>query len=88
MPGFPVPLRAFAESLGVKTVTTQVPTMGGQRTVFQWSSGGHEDEVWLKLLQIRHPNERHSLEGWSKLIDQYRNEPAHPSDPRYNPPVL
>lgn len=89
MAGPLVPLRSFEERLGVRFVRTQVPVHGGPaQTVLQRVSGGRPDEVWLKLLARRHDNERHTLEEWQELIERYRSEPAHPSDPRYNPPVL
>ena len=44
---------------------------------------GHPDEIWLKLLKLRHGTEKHDSAGWFALIDNYRGEPAHPADPRY-----
>jgi hypothetical protein len=86
--GSPVPLRTFAESLGVRYASVQARTTRGHRQIAQALSSGHPDEVWLKLLAIRHPNGRHSVEDWAKLIERYKQEPAHPSDPNYAPPVL
>ena len=88
MAGLAVPLKAFAESLGVRYQTVQARSAEGQSPITQRHSSGHPDEVWLKMLEIRHPNGRYSLDDWAKLIEKYRDEPAHPSDPKYNPPVL
>lgn len=78
-----VPLAAFARAIGPHLETTMVSR--GGRTVPQTRviRPGSDDEIWLKLLRMRHPNERHSIAGWHKLIDRYRNEPAHPHDPRF-----
>jgi hypothetical protein len=40
---------------------------------------GHPDEIWLKLLRIRHGAERHTHAEWASLIDAAREEPAHPT---------
>ena len=43
---------------------------------------GHPDEVFLRLVRIRHGGEKHDMAGWRTLIDAMRVEPVHPSDPR------
>jgi hypothetical protein len=40
---------------------------------------GHPDEIWLRLLKVRHGTERHAVAAWSALIDEMRDEPAHPT---------
>jgi len=81
----PVPLSVFATSLRPRVV----PLVRNGRTVVGRSGRpavqvlpGHEDEVWLRLLRINHASEKHTLAEWSALIDQYREQPAHPADPR------
>lgn len=73
----PVPLEHFAATLRPRTDPATRP---GQRARLL---PGEPDEVWLRLLSIRHRSERHTHAEWRSLIDRYRREPAHPSDPRY-----
>lgn len=44
---------------------------------------GEPDEVWIKLMRIKHRMERHSITDWRKMLDRYRDEPAHPTHPDY-----
>lgn len=36
-----------------------------------------KDEVWLGVLRQFHGTEKHTVAGWKKIIDSYRNKPAH-----------
>lgn len=85
-PQTPMPLAAFAATLRpqlVSTSTVRAHRPGAQPTVIRTYSQGHSDEIWIKLLEMRHGIERHTADGWMALIDKYRDEPAHPADPRY-----
>jgi len=81
---FPVPLTVYAAALRPR----RVPLLrNGQQVAFKGrvvmtATPGHPDEIWLKLLKIRHGRERHTPAEWAKLIDKYREDPAHPTDPR------
>ena len=81
---FPVPLQVYAASLRPQ----RVPFLRGGRPVIvrgrqvMTMSQGHPNEVWLRLLRIQHGRERHTPTEWAALIDQYREQPAHASDPR------
>ena len=82
--GPPVPYAVFAAGLKprrVPLVRQGKPVVQNGRTLMT-ATPGHVDEVWLKLLKIRHGGEKHTIQGWAALIDIMRNEPAHPSDPR------
>ncbi len=72
-----IPLRAFAETLRPRAAQ-RYPN--GRVAKFD---PGHPDEIWLKLLSIRHGAERHTRAEWFAIIDGHRNQPAHPADPRY-----
>jgi hypothetical protein len=48
-------------------------------TVVMTVAPGHPDEIWLRLLKVRHGTERHAVAAWSALIDEMRDEPAHPT---------
>lgn len=82
--GPPVPYANFAATLKPR----RVPLVRGGKAVVQngrtlmTAVAGHPDEVWLKLLKIRHGGEKHTVQGWNALINAMRDEPAHPSDPR------
>ena len=81
---FPVPLAVFAAALRprrIPLVRNGNPVVFKGRTVMT-ATRGHPDEVWLKLLKINHGRERRTPEAWSALIDTYREQPAHPADPR------
>jgi len=58
---------------------------GSPSTTIPTYSPGHSDEIWLKLLEVRHGIERHTPDEWHALIDRYRDEPAHPADINYAP---
>jgi len=78
-----VPLRVFAATLGPRVTHRQVIIGGVPRMVAATASAGHPDEVWMKLLSMRHQNERHTMTEWQALIEKYRDEPAHPLHPRW-----
>ena len=40
---------------------------------------GTPDEVWSRLIRVRHGLEFHDHATWLTLIDRYRNNPVHPS---------
>ena len=40
---------------------------------------GEPDEVWLKLLRMKHGRDKRTLAQWKAAIDQYRDLPAHPT---------
>jgi hypothetical protein len=42
-------------------------------------AAGSPDEIWLKFIKSKHGREKHSMSEWMKLIDEYRNMPAHPA---------
>ncbi|MDA8249174.1 MAG: hypothetical protein M0Z28_08340 [Rhodospirillales bacterium] len=44
---------------------------------FAASLKGTSDEVYTKLLRIRHGMEKHTTAEWRALIDAARREPAH-----------
>jgi hypothetical protein len=77
-------LAALADELRAK-VTVQTLMMRGGRTatVPVTAEAGSPDEIWLKLLEIRYSHQRHTRSEWKALIDKLRDEPAHPTDPRY-----
>lgn len=82
---FAVPLATFAATLRPRNSDSL--TLRGSRgrpgaSVFRLVPG-EPDEIWLKLLQINHKAERHTMAEWYALIDTYRNQPAHPADPRF-----
>jgi hypothetical protein len=84
-PGLPVAFATFAASLRPRAVPL---VRNGRPVLFrgrqaQTALPGHADELWLKLLRIRHGVEKHTAADWHALIDAMRDEPAHPSDPRY-----
>lgn len=78
-----MPLREFARLIGPRTESRSIPGPGGRMMMSARTLPGTEEEVWLKLLAIRHPNERHSAEQWRKFIEQYGKEQAHPTHPEY-----
>lgn len=81
---FPVPFAVYAAALRPQ----RVPLLrSGRQVIFKGRvvmtvTPGHVDEVWLKMLKIRHGSERHTPAEWAGLIDKYREDPAHPTDPR------
>lgn len=82
--GPPMPYSAFAATLKprrVPLVRAGRPVVQNGRTLMT-ATAGQPDEVWLKLLKIRHGGEKHTVQGWNALINAMRDEPAHPSDPR------
>lgn len=82
----PIPLAAFGALLRPQLTATQVVQNrrpGSPPHTIRVYSAGHPDEIWLKLLEVRHNNERHTEQEWRALIDKYRDEPAHPADPNY-----
>lgn len=81
--GLPVPLSAFAREVGPSVSQRQV-RVHGRTVTLPMVTPGTPDEVWLKLLAVRHPNERHTITGWRALLDRYRDEPAHPAHPGWN----
>jgi hypothetical protein len=80
--GPPIPFVAFAKGLGPSVAVVAPATRPGQapRIVV---TPGHADEVYLKLLKMRHGRENRTEAEWRKLIDGYRHAPAHPADPNY-----
>ncbi len=78
-----VPLSEFARQVGPHLETTQVARNGRVVPQTRVIRPGTDEEVWLRLLRIRHPNERHSIAGWRALIAKYATEPAHPAHPRF-----
>ena len=77
----PVAFDAFAATLRPRRVPL---TRNGRPVVRQGVAvmtvaAGHPDEIWLRLLRIRHGAERHAPAEWSALIDGMRDEPAHPT---------
>jgi hypothetical protein len=76
--GLPVPLAVFAREVGPSVSYRQV-RVRGRTAMLPVVVPGTPDEIWLKMLAVRHPNERHTLAGWRALIEKYRDEPAHPS---------
>lgn len=80
----PVAFSVFAATLRPRIM----PLVRNGRTVVrngrpvQTVRAGHPDEVWLRLLRIRHGAEKHAPAGWQKLIDAMRAEPVHAADPR------
>ena len=80
---FPVPLAVYARSVRPKTVTM---TRNGQTVMLKGRpvmsvTPGEPEEIFLKLLKIRHGREKHTPAGWKALIEKYANEPAHPGQP-------
>ncbi len=76
-----VAFAAFAQTLRPRRITVP-PARGatGRAAVPQVRiEPGHPDEIWLKLLGMRHGREKHTPAGWRALIDGYRGQPAHPS---------
>lgn len=71
---FPVPYDAFATTLRSRTVND-----GRNRRMVP----GHPDEVFLKLLKIRHGREKHTPAQWWALIERLKAEPAHPMHPGF-----
>lgn len=85
-PQAPLPLAAFGATLrpqlaATRTVQSRQP--GAPPGVINTYTQGHPDEIWLKMLAIKHGIERHTADEWHALIARYKAEPAHPSDPNY-----
>ena len=83
--GIPIAFAAFANTLRprqVPLVRNGVPVMRRGRPGMTFMPG-HPDQIWLRLVRIRHGGERHTETEWMALIDAMRDEPAHPSHPRY-----
>ena len=80
--GPPIPYVAFARSLGPSVAVVAPASRPGQAPRVAVTPG-HVDEVYLKLLKIKHGRENHTEVEWRKLIDDYRKAPAHPADPNY-----
>lgn len=38
---------------------------------------GTADEVWTHVLRRAHRAEKHVMADWKRLVDTYRNKPAH-----------
>lgn len=51
---------------------------------FAASLAGTSDEIWTGILRMNHGFENHKPSEWHAMIDNYRHQPAHPSDPRFN----
>lgn len=79
----PVPLAAFARIVGPHVEPLRLIRQGGRLVAMQQATPGTDEEVWLKLLAIRHPNERHTPAGWRALIAKYGTEQAHPTHPDF-----
>jgi hypothetical protein len=82
----PMPLAAFGALLRpqlTRTQTVQSRQPGSKPGIINTYTQGHPDEIYLKLLQVKHGIERHTADGWHKLIAKYKETPAHPSDPNY-----
>ena len=73
----PVTFSTFASTLRPQAMT--VPNLARPGTTRQEIVPGSADEVYLRLVRIRHGSEKHPLEDWQSLIDAMRGEPAHPS---------
>jgi hypothetical protein len=76
---FPVPLSAFAATLRPRRVPL---TRNGKTVVFKGrpvmtATAGHPDEIWLKLLKLRHGTEKRTHAQWRAAIDALRNQPAY-----------
>lgn len=77
---YPIPLSTFATGLRPQTE----PLRRNGRIVMRNGKAvtavtqGHPDQVWVKLLKIRHGKERHTAAEWNALIDSYREQPAYP----------
>lgn len=78
-----MPLAAFARIVGPRLTHRQVVVRGRPVMATATADPGDPDEVWLKVLASRHPNEKHTPSEWRGLIDRYRREPAHPAHPGY-----
>ena len=76
---FPVPLSVFAVTLRPR----RVPLMrNGKTVVFKGrpvmtATAGHPDEIWLKLLKLRHGADKRTHAQWHAAIDALRNQPAY-----------
>ncbi len=84
----PMPLAAFAATLRPQLTRTQIVQArqpGAKPSTISTYTQGHPDEIWLKLLQVKHGIERHTADDWHKLIAHYKKQPAHPADPNYVP---
>jgi len=84
----PITLAAFGATLRpqiASTATVRSSRPGTAPQTLTTYTPGHPDEIWLKLLAMRHGGERHTAADWQALIEQYRDEPAHPADPNYRP---
>ncbi len=84
----PVPLKTFVASLrpqkiGSRTITPRRRGVSGPPQVVDIFGPGSPQEIWAKLLEINHGNERHTMDEWHKLIEDYGNQPAHPADPHF-----
>ena len=83
-----MPLQAFGATLRPQLTATRIVRSqrpGEPSRTINVYGAGHPDEIWLKLLEIRHGIERHTAADWHKLIAKYKQEPAHPADPNYAP---
>jgi hypothetical protein len=72
-----ITLDVFARTLRPRTGT--VPSTSKPGAMRQTLLPGDPDEVYLKLLKIRHRGDKRTQEGWKALIDTYRSQPAHPT---------
>lgn len=82
----PVPLATLAATLRPQLTSTrsvQPRRAGAAPGVINTYTQGHPDEIWLKLLAMKHGIERHTLDDWHALIAKYKGQPAHPADPKY-----
>lgn len=85
-PQAPIPLAAFGATLRpqlTSTVSVRSNRPGDAPRSINTYTQGHPDEIWLKLLEVKHGIERHTADGWHALIAKYKSQPAHPSDPNY-----
>ena len=73
----PITFEMFARTLRPQSVT--VPNLSRPGASRQEIVPGAPDEVYLRLVRIRHGFEKRSPESWQSLIDDMRGEPAHPS---------
>lgn len=83
-----MPLSAFAALLRpqlTRTQTVQSRQPGSKPSTINTYAQGHPDQMWLKLLEVKHRVERHTAEEWRTLIAKYKAQPAHPADPAYVP---
>ena len=80
----PIPLAAFAATLRPRptpVLRDGKPVRLNGKPVVKFAPA-HADEIWLKLLKIRHGTRRLTPTQWRDAIDAIRDEAVHSSDPR------